>query len=74
MAKAVIIDDYRNRITIPKTVNHPITQIEYSAPVTVVQSILPFRVRFTTIGIEGYSPNNPPGIGLQVIGYSNWII
>lgn len=74
MALAVIIDDYRNRTTVPKAINHPITQVKYSAPLTTVQSILPFRVRFTTIGIEGYSQNNPPGIGIQVIGYSNWII
>lgn len=74
MAKAVIIDDYRNRKTVPVAVNHPITQIKYSAPLTIVQSVLPFRVRFTTIGIEGYSPSAPPGIGLQVIGISNWII
>ena len=74
MASAVIIDDYRNRTTIPRAVDHPITQIRYSAPLTVINSILPFRVRFTTIGIEGYSSTNPPGIGIQVIGYSNWII
>lgn len=74
MATAVIIDDYRKRITIPEAVNHPRTQIKYSAPITKIESVLPFRVRFTTIGIEGYSSSNPPGIGLQVIGFSNWII
>ena len=74
MASAVIIDDYKNRVTLPNAVDYPITQIQYSAPLTLVESVLPFRVRFTTIGIEGYSSNNPPGIGIQVIGYSNWII
>lgn len=74
MASAVIIDDYRNRQTIPKAVDHPVTQIKYSAPLTTVQSVLPFRVRFTTIIVEGYSSSNPPGIGIQVIGFSNWII
>ena len=74
MATAVIIDDYRNRTTIPKSVNYPISQIQYSKRITLAQSVLPFRVRFTTIGIEGYSSNNPPGIGIQVIGYSNWIL
>lgn len=74
MATAVIIDDYRNRTTLPTAVDHPITQIKYSAPLTVINSLLPFRVRFTTIGIEGTSASNPPGIGLQVIGFSNWII
>ena len=74
MATAVIIDDYSKRVTIPRTVNHPRTQITYSSPVTIVEPILPFRVRFTTIGIEGFSSSNPPGIGIQVIGFSNWII
>jgi hypothetical protein len=74
MATAVIIDDYRNRTTVPKAINHPITQISYSAPLTVINSILPFRVRFTTIGIEGTSASNPPGIGIQIIGFSNYII
>ena len=74
MATAVIIDDYRNRTTIPNSLDYPVPQIKYSAPLTIANSVLPFRVRFTTIGIEGYSQNNPPGIGIQVIGYSNWII
>lgn len=74
MATAVIIDDYRNRVTIPKRVNHPISQIKNPTRVTMVNQVLPFRVRFTTIGIEGYSSSTPPGIGLQVIGFSNWII
>lgn len=65
MATAVIIDDYRNRVAIPETVSYPLSKIE---------SILPFRVRFSTITIEGPSSSNPPGIGLQVIGFSNWII
>jgi hypothetical protein len=74
MATAVIIDDYRKRVAIPEPVNYPITRIKYSAPLTQIESVLPFRVRFTTIGIEGYSSSNPPGIGIQVIGFSNWII
>jgi hypothetical protein len=74
MASAVIIDDYRNRTTIPTAVDHPLTQIKYSATLTTIASILPFRVRFTTIGIEGSTASNPPGIGIQVIGFSNWII
>jgi|688.fasta_scaffold519683_2 hypothetical protein len=74
MATAVIIDDYRNRSTVPRVVNYPITKISYSNTETIAQSILPFRVRFTSIVIEGYASSNPPGIGLQVIGFSNWII
>jgi hypothetical protein len=74
MASAVIIDDYRNRVLIPTLIDHPITRIDYSERLTVINEILPYRVRFTTIGIEGISSSNPPGIGIQVIGYSNWIL
>ena len=41
---------------------------------TTVTEILPFRLTITNIGIEGYRPNNPPGIGVQVIGFSNYIL
>jgi hypothetical protein len=39
-----------------------------------VNDILPFRLSITNIGIEGYRQNNPPGIGVQVIGFSNYIL
>jgi len=42
--------------------------------VTTVTDILPFRLTITNIGIEGYSTSNPPGIGIQVIGFSNYIL
>ncbi len=42
--------------------------------ITTVTEILPFRLTITNIGIEGYSPSNPPGIGIQVIGFSNYIL
>ena len=41
---------------------------------TTVTEILPFRLTITNIGIEGYRPNNPPGIGVQIIGFSNYIL
>jgi hypothetical protein len=37
-------------------------------------SDLPFRVRFINIGIESYGPNNPPPIGIAVIGLNNYIL
>ena len=42
--------------------------------ITTVTEVLPFRLTITNIGIEGYSPSNPPGIGVQVIGFSNYIL
>jgi len=47
---------------------------DYAATITPT-SVLPFMVSITNIGIEGgYSPLNPPGIGIQVIGFSNYIL
>lgn len=39
-----------------------------------VMSVLPFRVRFTAVGIPGYGPHNPAPIGIAIIGYSNYIL
>lgn len=36
--------------------------------------VIPFYVRFTNIGIEGYGPGNPAPIGIAVIGLSNYIL
>lgn len=43
-------------------------------PKIQIKHALPFRVRFTSINVEGYSSTNVPPIPLQVIGYSNYIL
>jgi hypothetical protein len=48
-------------------------KIDY-AKVVRPASILPFRLTLSNIGIQGYSTTNPPGIGIQVIGFSNYIL
>lgn len=47
------------------------TSQEYSS---VMTEVLPFRVAFTTLGIESYGPNNPAPIGIAIIGYNNYIL
>lgn len=42
--------------------------------ISVIEEILPFRVRFTSIQIPGFSPSIVPPIPLQVIGFSNYIL
>jgi hypothetical protein len=74
MASAVITS--KNPVitrTIDKT-NSPTTIIVGPTRLSIINETLPYRLRFTTIQVPGYNQNNPPGIGLQVIGYSNWII
>ena len=73
MASAVIIDDTLQKARVIKDINHPITNI---IPVTRgirINEVLPFRVRFTTIGLAGANAN-VPGIGLQIIGINNYIL
>ena len=73
MASAVIIDDTLQKARVIKDINYPITNI---IPVTRgvrINEVLPFRVRFTTIGLAGANAN-VPGIGLQIIGINNYIL
>jgi hypothetical protein len=39
-----------------------------------IEQALPFRIKLTSIGIEGYGPNNPAPIGIAVIGLNNYIL
>ena len=48
-------------------------KVNYAKVITPA-SVLPFRLTITNIGIQGYDPANPPGIGIQVIGFSNYIL
>lgn len=63
--------------------NYPVTYINtksHTSTITDKNSIikiaevLPFRVRFQTVSIGGYSPSNPAPIGIAVIGLNNYIL
>lgn len=75
MAKAVL-SNKKNGIT--KSIEQEdfakIVKFNYRTRTVRIDQVLPFRVKFTSIGIEGYGPNNVPPIPLQVIGYSNYIL
>jgi len=73
MAKAQLIEE-SNRLRSVKNKDYYRTRVSQSKPVVKVQHTLPFRIKFTSIGIEGYSADNPPGIGVQVIGFNNYIL
>jgi hypothetical protein len=40
----------------------------------LINETLPFRIKITNITVPGYSATNVPGIGVQVIGFSNYIL
>jgi hypothetical protein len=56
-----------------KNIKHSTEIVEKSNKANVIE-MLPFRVRFKTIGIPGYSSNNPAPIGIAVIGLNNYIL
>ena len=75
MRKAVITEErpintvkiYQDNVLITKSISTKYRSVR-------INEILPFRVRFTAIGIEGSSPTNIPPIPLQIIGFSNYIL
>jgi hypothetical protein len=54
--------------------HYPVVRVARQDHSAKIRETLPFRIKFTNIGIEGYGPNNPPGIGLAVIGFNNYIL
>jgi hypothetical protein len=74
MAQAVIINDNKAKTKTIKAFSYPITKIVKPKRISLIEEVLPFRIKFTTIGVEAYGSNNVPGIGIQVIGYSNYIL
>lgn len=65
-SKSLVVLDIKPKSSNIKTVN-------YSKKVKP-QDILPFKLKITNIGIDGVNPLSPPGIGVQIIGFSNYII
>lgn len=75
VAKAVIIDDPKINTVLIENSKYSRSSIRYKDNRQIrINEVLPFRIRFTDIRIPGYGQNNIPGIGLQVIGYSNYIL
>ena len=74
MATATILDLNNKKIQI-STIDNTVLKIkDVSYPQIEIKSPTPFKVRFTSIQIEGYTSTNVPPIPLQVIGFSNYIL
>lgn len=72
MAQATIIDASQQTRKI-ESEDYPIFKIVPEHKIVRINEVLPFRVKFTTIGIE-YGSKHVPPIPLQVIGFSNYIL
>jgi len=74
MAKAVLSNKGAGKTRSITLENYSITKIVPETRVVRINDVLPFRIKFINIGIEGYSSTNVPPIPLQVIGFSNYIL
>lgn len=75
MATAIILPADTGKIkNIEQTDYAKIVKINDNQRIVRINEILPFRVKFTSIKIEGSSPSVVPPIPLQVIGFSNYIL
>lgn len=73
VAKAVISNKKKINTVLIEDEGFYRSTISEKTKTVLINEILPFRIRFTDIKVPGYGPNNIPGIGLQIIGYSNYI-
>ena len=74
MATAKLLDDLKSKTEKIFPIDYALVQIEDFTRKTAITEVLPFRVKFTAIQIEGLGIGNTPAIPLQVIGYSNYIL
>lgn len=73
MAAAIITDKSGTTRKIAEK-DYPRFTIVPSKRTVRIDETMPFRIKLTNIVVPGYSANNIPGIGIQVIGYSNYIL
>jgi len=75
MAKATILDiKHSSKVVLDiKPKASKARNVDYPKKVQAT-NILPFKLRITNITIGGVDPFAPPGIGVQVIGFSNYIL
>jgi hypothetical protein len=73
MALSIIIDESLQKTKFVKGANYSLSSIVPITRQVRINEVLPFRIRFTTIGLVGANAN-VPGIGLQIIGINNYIL
>lgn len=70
----VRIIEERYRVGFIEKSNFPIVEIEPPHNMTRIIEVLPFRVKFTNIGIPAYGPSEVPPIGIAIVGFNNYIL
>ena len=74
MASVSIKDKNTKTLKAINAISYAIINVARDSRSVRVEEVLPFRIKFTNIGIPAYGINNPAGIGIAVIGLNNYIL
>jgi hypothetical protein len=61
-------------VKILNTDKHKTFKIKKSKQVVLIEQKLPFRIKFISVQVPGYSSNNVPPIGIAIIGFNDYIL
>lgn len=73
MATATIIGPSQKTKSVSAT-GYPLVNLKDNKTVTLINEVLPFRIRMTNIGIDAYGPGNAAPIGIAIIGLNNYVM
>jgi hypothetical protein len=74
MRSAVILPKDQNSVKKISAKDYGIINIGRTKRTVKINEVLPFRVRFTNIGLTGYNANSPAPIGIAIVGFNNYIL
>lgn len=74
MSKSVIIDNTKRTVRYIKNSNFFTSKVKYKSGNVKINETLPFRIKFTNIGISGYGPSGAAPIGIAIIGLNNYVM
>jgi hypothetical protein len=74
MAKAVIKDATKYLLKSVKLSHFYNSKITHKSGTIKINQTLPFRVKFTNVGIHAYGRGNAAPIGIAIIGVNNYVM
>jgi hypothetical protein len=74
MAKSTIIEKRSYTVKYVKNSNFFKSKIFYRPGTVKINETLPFRIKFTNVGIPGYGPSGAAPIGIAIIGLNNYVL
>lgn len=74
MASATITNKNKKSLKAINALSYAIINVAKENRSVKIDEVLPFRIKFTNIGIPGYGISNPAGIGIAIVGFNNYIL